>query len=72
MPSYEVIDCLRRDFPIGSLVKLVCMDDPAAPPIGTVGKVFFVDDTGTIHVHWSNGSDLGVLYGIDRVVKVSS
>ena len=41
------------------------MDDPQAPPIGTKGTVTHVDDIGTIHVAWDNGSSLGVAYGVD-------
>lgn len=46
------------------------MDDPQAPPIGTNGKVVYVDDIATIHVAWSKGSSLGVAYGQDRCRRV--
>lgn len=35
------------------------------PPVGTKGVVEFIDDIGTIHVEWENGSSLGVVYGED-------
>lgn len=47
------------------------MDDAYAPPVGTLGRVQHVDDTGSIHVKWDNGSSLAVLYGVDSCVKVS-
>ena len=41
------------------------MDDPQAPPAGTFGTVLGVDDTGSVMVHWDNGSGLNVVYGKD-------
>lgn len=54
----------------GTKVRLEKMDDVQAPPIGTEGTVIAVDDIGTIHVQWANGSSLGVVYGEDRVSLV--
>ena len=42
------------------------MEDTQAPPIGTKGTVIGIDDTGSLMVHWDTGSELNVLYGIDR------
>lgn len=36
---------------------------------GMQGTVKFVDDIGTIHISWDNGSSLGVVYGEDEVTK---
>ena len=48
------------------------MSDPYRPmPEGLQGTVFCVDDTGTIHVHWDNGSSLGVVYGEDSCRRIS-
>jgi hypothetical protein len=41
------------------------MDDVQAPPRGTKGTVWGVDDTGSIMVQWDNGSNLNVVYGVD-------
>lgn len=71
-PSREIVEQLCRDYPAGCRVELVRMDDAWAPPVGTLGTVVDVDDTGSIMVDWDNGSDLGVLYGIDAVRKVGS
>ena len=49
-PSKETIEALRREFPAGSIVELISMDDPQSPPVGTRGTVIAVDDVGTIHV----------------------
>jgi hypothetical protein len=68
--SPEILASLREQFPQGTRVELVCMDDPQAPPIGTKGTVTGVDDTGSLLVNWDNGSGLNVIYGIDRVSKL--
>ena len=50
------IGMLRINYPKGTRVELVKMDDIQAPPVGTPGTVQLVDDTGTIMVDWDNGS----------------
>lgn len=67
----EVVDYLRDMYPVGSRVKLIKMDDSQAPPVGTCGTVYGVDDVGTVHVNWDNGCGLGVVYGVDRCRKIS-
>ena len=66
-PSREMIDEVKRTYPIGTRVRLLKMDDQQAPPIGTLGTVRGVDDIGSILVNWDNGSGLNVLYGEDIV-----
>ena len=61
---------LRETYPAGTRVELVRMDDVQAPPIGTKGTVYGVDDTGSILVNWDNGTGLNVVYGIDYAVKI--
>lgn len=68
-PSKETVQQVKNNYPAGTKVKLVKMDDPCAPPIGTKGEVISVDDCATIHVKWENGSSLGVVYGEDKCVK---
>ena len=69
-PKREVIDQLKKDYPQGTRVALLQMDDSQAPPIGTQGTVMGVDDIGSLMVKWDNGSSLHVLYGVDRVKKM--
>lgn len=71
MIKSEIVKHLRKEYPVGTKVELIKMDDSQAPPIGAVGKVSFVDDMGTIHVNWENGSSLGVAFGEDicRVIE---
>jgi hypothetical protein len=47
------------------------MEDMQAPPAGCMGTVRMVDDIGTIHVSWDNGSSLGVVYGEDEIERIT-
>ena len=69
-PSKEIVEKVRKEYPVGTRVELVRMDDIQAPPIGTKGTVLGVDDTASIMVDWDNGSGLHVVYGEDLVRKV--
>jgi len=64
-PSKEIVERVRKEYPVGSRVELLRMDDPQAPPVGTLGTVVGVDDTASILVRWDNGSGLNVVYGTD-------
>ena len=64
------LELIRKQYPVGTIVKLLLMKDIQAPKMGALGEVFHIDDTGTIHVKWDNGSTLGVVYGVDRIEKV--
>lgn len=66
----SVVDRRKLQYPKGMRVELVSMDDMQAPPEGTKGTVMFVDDIGTVHVRWDNGSMLGVVYGQDFIKGV--
>lgn len=69
--SKNELEMLRMTYPSGTRVELLKMDDVQAPPIGTRGTVTGVDDTGSLMVHWDNGSGLNVIYGEDVVRKVA-
>ena len=69
-PSEEIVEQVRRQYPVGTRVELVKMDDIQAPPIGTKGIVEGVDDTASLIVAWDNGSHLNVIYGEDEVRKI--
>jgi len=69
-PSKEIVDRVRKQYPVGCRVELLHMDDVQAPPIGTRGTVRGVDDTASILVRWDNGCGLNVVYGEDFVKKV--
>ena len=65
----RTLERIRRQYPAGTRIELVKMDDFQAPPPGTKGTVTAVDDSGSLLVHWDNGSSLNVIYGIDEVKK---
>ena len=71
-PSREVVEQVRKEYPVGTRVELVRMDDSQAPPIGTKGTVRGVDDTASIMVSWDNGSGLNVVYGEDACKKLDA
>lgn len=71
-PSKEIVERVRSQYPVGTRVELVQMDDMQAPPIGTKGTVVGVDDTASIMVHWDNGSGLHIVYGEDKCRKISN
>lgn len=69
-PSRETVKRIRKQYPAGTRVELIRMEDEQAPLIGTNGTVVGVDDIGSIMVHWDNGSSLNVVYGEDRCRKI--
>lgn len=71
-PSRQTVERLRKDYPKGTRVELVQMNDVQAPPVGTRGTVIGVDDIGSLLVAWDNGSSLNVVYGEDLVKKSDS
>ena len=69
-PSKETVERVRQEYPVGTQVVLVSMNDVHAPPVGTIGKVTHVDDCATVHIAWNNGSTLGAVYGEDVIRKL--
>ncbi len=70
--SEKTVERLRKEYPVGTRVELVHMDDPYNTKLfpGAKGIVKNVDDMGTIHVRWDCGSSLGVVYGEDACRKI--
>ena len=67
-PDREVVGTLCKQYPAGTRVELISMDDPYTKlRPGDKGFVRSVDDTGTVFVRWDNGSGLGAVYGVDRL-----
>ncbi|MBR5163736.1 MAG: DUF4314 domain-containing protein [Schwartzia sp.] len=69
-PNKERIKMLRREYPAGTKVELLEMDDRQAPPVGTIGEVIAVDDIGQLVMRWQNGSGLSLIPGVDSCRKV--
>lgn len=67
----EILQRLREEYPPGTEVELIEMSAPYRDmPDGMKRKVLCVDDTGTVHVAWENGSTLGAAYGFDRIRRI--
>lgn len=65
------ISQIISDYPAGTRVELIKMDDnihPIAP--GTKGTVDFVDDTEQIHVIWDNGAGLALVPEVDKFKRI--
>ena len=60
MNNYNKEKSLEK-YPIGSKVKLIKMDDPYAPPIGSIGVIKGVDDLGSLIVQWEKHGRLNRL-----------
>ena len=65
-PSRELVSRVKAMYPRGRRVEVDYMNDPYGVASGTQGTVMYVDDIGTVHVRWDNGSSLGLVYGEDR------
>lgn len=69
-PSREIVERIRREYPAGTRVELIQMEDAQSPPMGTRGTVTGVDDTASVMVDWDNGSHLHVILGEDIICKL--
>lgn len=54
--SKEIVETVRKRYLVGCRIRLVKMDDVQAPPIGTLGTVYNIDDTCSLLVNWDNFS----------------
>ena len=67
--SKAALEARRARFKRGSRVELVSMNDPYTNlKPGDRGRVEFIDDVGTAHIIWDNGSTLGAAYGEDKIM----
>ena len=56
----------------GNRVEIIQVDDPYTDlKPGDKGTVDFIDDAGTVHVNWDNGSTLGLLSSHDKWMVIS-
>lgn len=67
----ELLKQLKEYYTSGTRVMLIRMSDPYTNlRQGDRGTVTLVDDIGTIHVSWDNGSRLGVVFGEDECRRI--
>ena len=62
----------KLNYPPDTRLELIQMgDDPRPVAPGTRGSVRFVDDMGSIHMHWDNGRTLALIPGEDSFRKLT-
>lgn len=65
-PNKEYIEQLRKKYPLGTKIQLISMHDEKYPVLpGTMGEVTHIDDMGSIHMKWENGSSLAIIPEVD-------
>ena len=70
-PSREIVEKVRKEYPTGTRVRLILINDPYTRLVSDdKGTVDSVDGIGTVHVNWDNGSRLGVACGEDLIEKI--
>lgn len=70
-PPKEVVESLKQQFPKGTRVELIKMNDPYTKlKAGDQGTVTMVDSIGTVFVNWDRGSGLGLAFGEDLYKKI--
>ena len=68
--TQKQVERLREQFPKGTRLQLISMEDPHGVPEGTVGEVDFIDDAGQIHMKWENGSSLALIPEVDKFIRI--
>lgn len=72
MYNKYLVQRAKRDYPPGTRIKLLDMQDPYAPiPAETSGTVEAVDDMGQILMKWDNGRSLSLIPGEDSFEVLS-
>lgn len=61
----------KEQYPKGTRLELISMEDPQAVSPGTRGTVQFVDDIGSIHMNWDNGRTLALVPKEDSFRKLT-
>ena len=65
-PNKNYLEQLRKQYPVGTKIRLISMRDEKYPILpGTIGEVTHIDDLGSIHMKWQNGSSLALIPEVD-------
>lgn len=67
----QIAATTRLNYPPGTRLELISMDDPQPILPGSRGTVDHVDDMGTIHMRWDSGRSLGLVPGEDSFRKLT-
>ena len=66
----EMLAFLRKQYPVGTRIRLDSMQDPYAPvEAGMTGKLDYIDDAGQFHMKWDNGRALALIPGVDSFIN---
>lgn len=65
------IALVRLNYPPGTRIELIHMDDKWAVPSGTRGTVDLVDSIGQIQMTWDNGRPLAIVPQVDSFRKLT-
>lgn len=58
---------LKKKYPIGSKIKLLeKMEDIQGIKAGQLGILEYIDDEGSLHMRWDNGSGLAIIPETDK------
>lgn len=72
-PNKEYIEELRKKYPVGTKIQLISMCDEKYSVLpGMVGEVTHIDDMGSIHMKWENGSSLAIIPEVDSFKVVGA
>jgi len=70
-PSKKEIQKIKKEYPPGTVIQLIRMDDPTPVPSGTIGEITSIDDIGQLHVDWKDyRSSLAVVPDKDKFMKI--
>ncbi len=65
-PNKAYLEQLRKQYPIGTKIQLISMRDEKYTILpGTIGVVTHIDDMGSVHLKWQNGSSLALIPEVD-------
>lgn len=71
MPSQTEVIAMRQQYPVGTRLELINMDDPFTHlSAGDRGTVRGVDDLGQIMMRWDNGGSLSLIPGVDEFRRI--
>ena len=62
---------IRLNYPPGTRIELIHMEDNWPVPAGSCGIVEHVDDAGQIHMKWDNGRTLAIVPQVDKFRRLT-